>query len=74
MKRSRLVLLVVASVVCVLAVMVGVFYGVEDWRGARAWDQAQRKLAAAGESLDPATLIPPPVPDERNVALIRRVG
>ena len=43
-----------------------------QWRtgaGARAWDRLRRDLAARGESLDPRDFIPPPVPDDQNLAL-----
>lgn len=70
MKRLRLVLLVFVAVASVLAAMAAAFYGIENWRGARVWEQAKRELAAAGETLDAESLIPPPVPDERNAALI----
>ena len=41
-------------------------YLIEDWRGARAWDKATARLAAEGETLDLASLWPPPVPPEEN--------
>ena len=45
------------------------FFAEEDWRGARAWDNLRRELAARGESLDPKDFIPPPVPDDQNLAM-----
>ena len=56
-------------VVLALGTLVVLFYAEENWRGARAWAAAKRDLAAQGESLDLKTLIPPPVPDDQNLAM-----
>src|SRR6185436_6134810 len=40
---------------------------VENWRGHREWARAKAELAAKGESLDYASFLKPPVPDEENV-------
>ena len=48
--------------------LVGLFYLEEDWRGERAWNQYERQQAARGERLDPAALVPPPVPADQNFA------
>lgn len=61
----RRALLVVAG----FATLVALFYAVENWRGARAWDQHRRILEARGETIELADLIPPPVPEERNLAM-----
>lgn len=53
----------------ILGTFVALFYAEENWRGARAWAAAKRDLAAQGESLDLKTLIPPPVPDDQNLAM-----
>ncbi len=63
MKRRLLLAL------AVLGTLAALFYAVEDWRGARAWAQTQRQLEARGESLDPASFIPPPIPDDQNFAM-----
>jgi hypothetical protein len=42
----------------------------ENVRGKRAWQRHRRQLEAAGEKLDLAELIPPPVNDESNLALM----
>jgi hypothetical protein len=52
-----------------LLVLIAAFYLEENWRGARAWAACQRDLQAQGERLDWAAFIPPPVPDERNLAM-----
>jgi hypothetical protein len=59
---ARLSLLAVAAV----ATLVAIFYTVENWRGKRAWEKSKRELEAAGEVLDWAAYIPPPVPDDQN--------
>ena len=51
-----------------LVTLVALFYGEEDWRGWHAWNQYRQQLEAAGEQLDYKTLIPKPVPDDRNFA------
>src|SRR3990172_7900987 len=43
-------------------------YGVENWRGRRAWNQYRQKLEASGEKLDLRAFIPKPIPDEQNFA------
>ena len=70
MKRRYLVLGVLVAVAVAVAVVIAAFYGFENWSGARAWERARRELAAQGESLDPADFIPPPVPDDANLAMI----
>ena len=70
MKRRYRVLIVFVAVALALTAIVAAFYKIENWRGARAWAQAQRRLAAQGESLDAADFIPPPVPDAQNLAMI----
>ena len=52
-----------------LATLVALAYAVENWRGERAWRQVQRELAAQGQPLDLAAIVPPPVPDEQNLAM-----
>ncbi len=42
------------------------FYFASGWRGTARWHQVQKETADAGESLDPASVIPPPVPDDQN--------
>ena len=48
---------------------VTLFYAEEDWRGARAWNNLRRELTARGESFDPNDFIPPPIPDDQNLAM-----
>jgi len=45
-------------------------YVEEDWRGARAWAATKAKWEAKGESFDFNELVPPPVPDDQNLAAI----
>jgi hypothetical protein len=52
-----------------LALLIALFYAVEDWRGWRAWDNFRRTCEAKGERFDRASVIPPAVPDDQNFAL-----
>ena len=54
--------LLVGGVVGVIAL----FYGVENWRGARAWKSFKQTREARGERFEMSYYIPPPVSDERN--------
>jgi len=61
--------------------IIALWYGEENWRGRRAWNQYREATEARGESLDFADYVPKPVPDEQNFAetpflrsLIVRVG
>ena len=55
--------------VSILLGWVALFYLEENWRGQRAWEQYRHELEAAGEHLDFAAFIPPPVPDDQNFAM-----
>ena len=59
--------LITSAVVVTLVVS---FYTVELVRGKRAWNNYVAEVEARGESLDIAALIPPPVPDDENFAMI----
>lgn len=48
--------------------LVALAYGVENWRGRRAWNRYRTGLEARGAQLDLAALIPKPIPDDRNFA------
>jgi len=52
-----------------LVTLVGLFYAVENWRGARALDKLRTELATKGEKVDWREIIPPPIPDDRNLAM-----
>ena len=52
-----------------LITLIAIFYAVENVRGNRAWEQLKREMAANGEPLDIAALIPPTVPDAENFAM-----
>jgi len=45
-------------------------YVEEDWRGAHEWAATKAKWEAKGETFDYSKFIPPPVPDEQNLAAI----
>ena len=53
-----------------VAAFVVLFYVEEDWRGARAWAFTKATWEANGESFDYNKFIPPPVPDDQNLAEI----
>ena len=46
------------------------FYVEEDWRGARAWSGTKAEWEAKGETFDMNAFVPPPVPDDQNLAAI----
>jgi hypothetical protein len=64
MKALRVVVFVGACLVTVVAL----FYAVENWRGKRAWEKYRAEREAVGERFEWAALVPPPVPDNENVA------
>ena len=49
--------------------LIALFYAEEDWRGKHDWEKFKREWEAKGERFDLASVIPPPVPDDRNFAL-----
>lgn len=70
MKPSpRLIIIVRRSllILAVIATLLAVFVVVENWRGDRAWADAERELNAKGRQLDLHALLPHPVPDELNI-------
>jgi hypothetical protein len=48
------------------AICLGLFYGEENWRGKRAWENCRRELEAKGAVLDWAGLRPAPVSEAEN--------
>jgi hypothetical protein len=44
---------------CILLILIATFYAIENWRGARAWEQAEKKAKAAGISLNYRDYLPP---------------
>jgi hypothetical protein len=61
-----------------LTTLVAGFYIVENWRGERAWADAQDRLRAAGEPLTLEEYLPTPPPDDQNFLMnpvfVRRFG
>jgi len=51
------------------ATLIATFYAEENWRGKRAWKNYVREQEARGEKMDLAAFIPPPIPDDQNLAL-----
>lgn len=56
-------------VILCLITIVALFYAEENWRGKHAWQTYRAQLEAKGEKFSLAALAPPPVPDDRNLAL-----
>ena len=56
-------------VICTVALVIFLYWE-EDWRGARAWAAAKAEWEAKGETFDLNRFIPPPVPDDQNLAAI----
>src|ERR1035437_822934 len=52
-----------------LATFIALFYAEEDWRGWHAWQKFKREWEAKGERFDPASVIPPTVPEDQNFAM-----
>ena len=48
--------------------LAALFYAEENWRGARIWANTRHDLETRGVSFDRARFIPPPVPDDQNLA------
>jgi len=51
-----------------LVALVGIVHAEEYLRGRYLWERHLRELAAQGDSLDIRKYIPPPIPDDRNMA------
>jgi len=51
------------------AILIGLFYAEEDFRGWHAWQKFKQQSEVKGENLDFASIVPPPVPDDQNFAL-----
>ncbi len=52
-----------------LVTIIALFYAVENWRGARAWQVVRDDLRAKGEPLSFEELVPPMPRDEENFAM-----
>src|SRR5688572_21266354 len=60
----RAILIVLAWVATTIALL----YGIENWRGRRAWNKYAGELRARGEQLDLKAFIPKPIADPENFA------
>ncbi len=65
---SRKTLIRTGIVVVLLAVLVAIFYAVENWRGRRAWDRYRADAEKRGVKLFLKDFIPPDIPDAENYA------
>src|SRR5205823_4520656 len=52
-----------------VALIVGCFYGYQNWSSRRTWSAFQKELKQRKESLDVAAILPGPVPETENFAL-----
>jgi hypothetical protein len=67
LKRTGIALL---SLILLFALLLLLFHAVENIRGKRVWEQYKRECAAQGEDIeDWQSLIPPPIPDDDNIAM-----
>ncbi len=57
------------AVAC-LVTLIALAYAEEDFRGKRAWRQYRRAVEAQGQKLGVVAVAPPPIPDEKNFALM----
>jgi len=51
-----------------LITIIALFYGEEDWRGRRAWNNYRDTMVAQGEQLDFKAFVPKAIPDAENFA------
>ena len=56
------------GVACLVTLIV-LFCTEENWRGRRAWEKYRAAAESTGEKFSFTSLVPPPVPDERNFAM-----
>lgn len=66
--RWRFFRFVVLSFAALVTLFV-LFHAEENWRGKRAWEQYRKEQEAKGVSFDFNSVVPPPVPDEKNFAM-----
>src|SRR5688572_12457775 len=50
------------------ATIIALLYGIENWRGRRAWKKHEQELLARGEQLDFKAYFLKPLPDDQNFA------
>ena len=67
-KRSHAVRWIICGVLA-FPTAIALFYAVENFRGARAWNLYRAETQARGAVLDFAAVIPPPIPDSENGAM-----
>jgi len=59
-----------AVMLLVLGTLITLFYAVENWRGARAWEILETELRQRNEPMTPDEILPVAVPDSSNGALL----
>jgi hypothetical protein len=63
-RGARRLLIVTAWAATIIALL----YGIENWRGRRAWKKHEQQLLARGEQLDFNAFLLKPIPDAQNFA------
>jgi hypothetical protein len=58
----------VFGAVC-MATLIALVYSIENWRGKRAYLNHKRALEAKGQLLEWRAFVPPPIPDNQNLAM-----
>ncbi len=53
----------------VLATLIALFYAEENWRGRSQWERFRTEWEAKGVKFSIADILPPPVPDDQNMAM-----
>jgi hypothetical protein len=48
--------------------LIALFYGIENWRGSRAWNAYRQELQGKGAILELSGIVPKHIPDDRNFA------
>ncbi|HVV70026.1 MAG TPA: hypothetical protein VHI52_00615, partial [Verrucomicrobiae bacterium] len=52
-----------------IILLLGLVLGEENWRGNWAWTRYKKQMAAQGEPIELAAVVPPQVPDDQNFAM-----
>ncbi len=68
LKFNKKILRILSAATLGLAAVIVLFYTIENYRGAKAWERTKTEFEQQGISFDFATLVPPPVADNENFA------
>ena len=53
-----------------LVTLTALFFTIENWRGARAWEKVRARLVEEGEPLTFTEIVPAPIPADQNICAI----